>query len=215
MNRGIQGFDPFFNIWDVEPHLATLFLVTGVVAAIAYFSFLAFNVVQVLRSISSKQSSLPSMSLTRRLVYQGIIYRFKFLLFATLFCAALTLVAILIGQWANVHEQDFAPFFASAEDSSIGWTVEWTSAMYTSIYAAWNCYVMILLILYSPSHKSFEDTIDTLSEEVEFNRLTNERSNDRSSRISSTSFSLDQRESRSNRSESKLLQELTSKQAFE
>lgn len=166
------------------------------------------------------------MSLTRRLIYQGIIYRFKFLLYATLFCAALTLVAILVGQWANVHEQDLAPFFASsAEAGSDSWTldIEWTSAMYTSIYAAWNCYVMILLILYAPSHKSFEDVVDTLSEEVEFNRLTNGASGDGplghgsiSSRISSTSFSVDQRESRSSkRSEAKLLQELTSKHAFD
>lgn len=155
------------------------------------------------------------MSLTRRLIYQGIIYRFKFLLYATLFCAALTLVAILVGQWANVHEQDLAPFFASAESAAAdSWTldIEWTSAMYTSIYAAWNCYVMILLILYAPSHKSFEDT---LSEEVEFNRLTSNGDNGHgsiSSRISSTSFSVDQR---AKKSEGKLLQELTSKHAFD
>lgn len=50
------------------------------------------------RNISSKQSSLPSMSSTRRLVYQGIIYRFKFLLIATFVCASATVVAYLMGQ---------------------------------------------------------------------------------------------------------------------
>lgn len=98
------------------------------------------------------------MSLTRRLIYQGIIYRFKFLLFATLFSAALTLVAILVGQWFDVHEHDLAPLMASVEGPQ-GWSswtvgIEWRSAMQTSIYAAWNCYVLILLILYAPSHKS-------------------------------------------------------------
>jgi hypothetical protein len=38
------------------------------------------------------------MSSTRRLVYQGIIYRFKFLLLATLICAAATVVAYIMGQ---------------------------------------------------------------------------------------------------------------------
>ena len=72
--------------------------------------------------------------------------------------------------------------------------------------------------------------MDTLSEEVEFNRLTNGSSNERdglgrgsiSSRISSTSFSVDQKENGSNRrssqrgkSEAKLLQDMTAKQAFE
>lgn len=50
------------------------------------------------RNISSKQSSLPSMSSTRRLVYQGIIYRFKFLLIATFVCASATVAAYLMGQ---------------------------------------------------------------------------------------------------------------------
>lgn len=85
-----------------------------------------------------------------------------------------------------------------------------------------------LFLIHSFLYIQFDDTMDTLSEEVEFNRLTNGDGPGHgsiSSRISSTSFSVDQKEAAGSssrksqrsslRSETKLLQDLTSKQAFE
>lgn len=49
-----------------------------------------------------KRSSLPSMSVARRLHYEGIIYRFKFLMLATLICAASTIAGFIVGQVIDV-----------------------------------------------------------------------------------------------------------------
>lgn len=145
--RGIQAFDPFFTIWEVDAHLAVIFLVTASIACVFYFAFLSYHVWLVFRTISSKQTTLPAMSSTRRLIYQGIIYRFKFLLGSTLFCAAATMIGYIMGQVSEdplVWEDDLL---------SEGIHLEWTSALFTTVYAMWNCYIIMLLILYAPSHK--------------------------------------------------------------
>ncbi|CAG2107628.1 unnamed protein product, partial [Medioppia subpectinata] len=163
--RGIQWFDPFFTIWEVDSRFALIFIITASIASIGYFMFLCFHIWLAFRNISTKQSSLPSMSSTRRLIYQGIIYRFKFLLLATLVCAAATVVAYIMGQVTEDqwHWEDADPYVEP---------LQWTSAMFTTVYALWNCYVITLLILYAPSHKELGQNVDSMSEEIEFNRLT-------------------------------------------
>ena len=52
-------------------------------------------------NISSKRQTLPAMSSARRLHYEGIIYRFKVLMLATLLCAAMTVVGFILGQVSN------------------------------------------------------------------------------------------------------------------
>jgi len=52
-------------------------------------------------NISAKRAVLPSMSSARRLHYEGVIYRFKFLMIATLLCASLTVVGFILGQVKN------------------------------------------------------------------------------------------------------------------
>ena len=46
--------------------------------------------------------------------------------------------------------------------------VQWSSAMLTTVFAMWNCYIT-LLIFYAPSKKY---TVDNASVEIEFSRLT-------------------------------------------
>jgi len=143
--RGIQWIDPFFTIWEVESYVAVIFIITATIAATSYFVFLSYQTWLVLRNISAKQNSLPSMSSTRRLIYQGIIYRFKFLLFATLVAAAATIAVFIMGQ---VSDESF-----HWEDDFYYQPLEWSSAMFTTVYVMWNCYIITLLILYAPSHK--------------------------------------------------------------
>lgn len=86
------------------------------------------------------------MSAARRLVYQGIIYRFRFLLIATFVCSTSTIIAYIMGQvsedqWYWDDQQSFMS------------SLQWSSAMFTTVYALWNCYVITLLIFYAPSHK--------------------------------------------------------------
>ena len=166
IERGVQGYDPFFSVWQVEAHLAVAFLLTAFVSAAAFFAYLCYQVWLVLSSISSRSASLPAMSMTRRMVYQGIIFRFHFLLIATLVCAALTLAAFLVGQWSESRLQWELDLTTGAEH----W--QWKSAVFSTVYAMCNCYVVALLILYAPSHKQASGETDALSEELEFRRLT-------------------------------------------
>jgi len=196
--RGIQWIDPFFTIWEVDSRFALIFIITAVISSTGYFIFLCYHIWLAFSNISTKQSSLPSMSSTRRLLYQGIIYRFKFLLLATLVCAAATVIAYIMGQ---VSEDQW-----HWEDEAAIAPLQWTSAMFTTVYALWNCYVITLLILYAPSHKELGTSVDSMSEEIEFNRLTeNDETQDRTGGEAHGSKSDEM-------SDLRLLQELTAKQ---
>lgn len=84
------------------------------------------------------------MSMARRLHYEGIIYRFKFLMLATLLCAALTITGFIIGQMSESQYR---------LDDSIH--LEFSSAFFTGVYGMWNIYIFALIILYAPSHKQW------------------------------------------------------------
>lgn len=206
IERGIQWINPFFTIWEVESNLAIIFIFLAILSATAFFLFLCYQVSRVRATLSSKQSSLPSMSSTRRLVYQGIIYRFKFLLWATLICAGITISAFITNQFVdeNYHWEDETQLLE----------LQWTSAMYTTVYAMWNNYVVVLLILYAPSHKGLGPNVDNLSEEIEFNRLTSDDRIEDNGEVSSIKEQEDKGlpSTSEDKSHMSLLQELTNKQ---
>jgi hypothetical protein len=206
--RGIQWIDPFFTIWEVDSRFALIFIITASISSSGYFMFLAYHIWLAFRNISSKQSSLPSMSSTRRLVYQGIIYRFKFLLLATLICAAATVVAYIMGQ---VTEDQW---LWDDSDSFIA-PLQWTSAMFTTVYALWNCYVITLLILYAPSHKGLGPNVDSMSEEIEFNRLTGNEDKNEATAAFADSVGTTSENSNTETSDMKLLQHLAAKQSVD
>uniref|UniRef100_W5MAN9 Wnt ligand secretion mediator n=1 Tax=Lepisosteus oculatus TaxID=7918 RepID=W5MAN9_LEPOC len=148
--RGVQLKNPFYSIWasDVgtelgEPKMA--FIIVAGICACLYFLFLCFMVFQVFRNISGKQSSLPAMSKARRLHYEGLIFRFKFLMLVTLACAAMTVIFFIISQVneGHWHWGDY--------------TVQVNSAFFTGIYGMWNLYVFTIMFLYAPSHKRYGD----------------------------------------------------------
>ncbi|KAJ2940875.1 hypothetical protein O0L34_g10134 [Tuta absoluta] len=180
--RGVQLRNPFYSIWvtDLGTNLALTFIILAGISTGIYFLFLCYMIWQVFINIGQKRQSLPTMSSVRRLHYEGIIYRFKFLMLATLLCAALTVIGFILGQVAEGQWK---------WDENI--ELEYTSAFFTGVYGMWNIYIFALLVLYAPSHKQWavaENTSDTqnLSEEIEFSPLPSERS---TSEISSlTSF---------------------------
>ncbi|KAI1302406.1 Protein wntless [Halotydeus destructor] len=211
IERGVQAFEPFFTIWEVDSHLAMLFLILAGLASSVYFGFLSWQIWLVLRTISSKQTTLPSMSSTRRLIYQGIIYRFKFLLLGTLVCAATTIIAYILGQVSEDPMQWDDDLFGH------GIHLEWTSAMFTTVYAMWNCYIITLLILYAPSHKGIgpNDGLDGLSEEIEFNRLTDDKADENFGSTENTELSKLSKSNSEVTSDMKLLQDLATKESFD
>ncbi|KAM9718727.1 protein wntless homolog isoform 2-T2 [Menidia menidia] len=145
--RGVQLKNPFYSIWasDVGTELAMAFIIVAGICACLYFLFLCFMVFQVFRNISGKRTSLPAMSKARRLHYEGLIFRFKFLMLVTLACAALTVIFFIISQVNEGHWH---------------WgehTVQVNSAFFTGIYGMWNLYVFAIMFLYAPSHKRYGD----------------------------------------------------------
>ncbi|CAG0906311.1 unnamed protein product [Cyprideis torosa] len=148
------------------------FIILAAISACFYFFFLSFMIYSVFQNISAKRTALPSMSSLRRMHYEGIIYRFKFLMLFTLLCAAMTVISFIVGQVAEGR-------WKWDEDISL----EYTSAFFTGVYGMWNIYIITLLALYAPSHKKWPEegserpvTGDSQSEEIEFAALATDPS---------------------------------------
>ncbi|XP_071547630.1 protein wntless isoform X2 [Panulirus ornatus] len=180
--RGVQLRNPFYSIWvtEVGTNLALAFIILAGICAGLYFCFLSYMIWKVFMNISSKRQSLPAMSSARRLHYEGIIYRFKVLMLATLLCAAMTVIGFILGQLS---------------EGQWNWNenikLEYTSAFFTGVYGMWNIYTFALICLYAPSHKRWpkdqslasihgallaRDTQSSTGEEIEFSRLATEPS---------------------------------------
>ncbi|XP_011498233.1 PREDICTED: protein wntless [Ceratosolen solmsi marchali] len=165
--RGVQLRNPFYSIWvtSVGAKMALSFIILAGISAGIYLLFLSYMIWKVFINISAKRAVLPSMSSARRLHYEGVIYRFKFLMIATLLCASLTVIGFILGQVAEGQwkwDQDIE--------------LEMTSAFFTGVYGMWNIYIIALLCLYAPSHKQWpvEPSENSVSEEIEFSRLPTE-----------------------------------------
>lgn len=165
--RGVQLRNPFYTIWvtPIGTNLALSFIILAGMSASIYFIFLCYLIWRVFRNISIKRTALPSMSTARRLHYEGIIYRFNFLMLATVVCAAVTIITFIFGQVCDdQHNWD---------DGMDDINIEIASAMYTGVYGMWNIYISAMLMLYAPSHKQWpaEPICGEHGEEVEFSRL--------------------------------------------
>lgn len=164
--RGVQLRNPFYSIWvtPIGTNLALSFIILAGISASMYFLFLCYMIWRVFKNISIKRSVLPSMSTARRLHYEGIIYRFNFLMLVTVICAAVTVISFILNQVAEGRYK---------WDDNL--EVELSSAFFTGVFGMWNIYIYSLLILYAPSHKQWPaDPICGDGEEVEFNRLPTE-----------------------------------------
>ncbi|MGH0155875.1 UNVERIFIED_CONTAM: hypothetical protein FKN15_049435 [Acipenser sinensis] len=162
----------FFGHWGVW-NLQMAFIIVAGICACLYFLFLCFMVFQVFRNINGKRTSLPAMSKARRLHYEGLIFRFKFLMLITLACAALTVIFFIISQ-GLIFRFKFLMlitlacaaltviFFIISQVNEGHWhwggyTVQVNSAFFTGIYGMWNLYVFAIMFLYAPSHKRYGD----------------------------------------------------------
>lgn len=181
--RGVKLRNPFYSIWmsPAGTKFAVTFIAVAGISACVYFLFLCYMIWRVFCNISLKRTSLPAMSQARRLHYEGIIYRFKFLMAATLLCAGLTVVGFIMGQVAGGQ-------LNLDEEHDLG--IELTSALLTGVYGMWNIYIFSLMILYAPSHKQWPQNSQgggstgsgdnnsehnaIVSEEIEFNSLPSE-----------------------------------------
>lgn len=145
--RGVQAYDPFFTIWEVQSVVPIAFVVFGFLCALAYIFYLIYQIVCVFKVISGRQQTLPRTPMARRLTYHGLVYRFKFLMYSTGFCGTITVFSFFYSQ---VREEQMLT--QMVDDPPI----QYSSAMYATIYALWNCYTVLLLCMYAPSAKCFE-----------------------------------------------------------
>nr|NVI79993.1 wntless [Cucujiformia] len=126
--RGVQLVNPFYSIWvtPIGTNLALSFIILAGISASLYFLFLCYMIWNVFRNISIKRAVLPNMSQARRLHYEGIIYRFNFLMLATVVCAAVTVISFILSQVAEgQHNWD--------ENMDI----EISSILHTGVYGMW------------------------------------------------------------------------------
>ncbi|XP_018322265.1 protein wntless [Agrilus planipennis] len=162
--RGVQLRNPFYSIWvtPIGTNLALSFIILAGISASMYFIFLCYMIWKVFKNISIKRAVLPSMSSARRLHYEGIIYRFNFLMLATVICAAATIISFILNQVAEGQNK---------WDENMD--IDMSSALYTGIFGMWNVYICAMLMLYAPSHKQWpvESVCGESGEEVEFSRL--------------------------------------------
>ena len=162
--RGVQLQNPFYSIWvtDLGTNLALGFIILAGISAGLYFIFLCYMIRKVFSTISSRAASFQHMARIRRLRYQGIIWRFKFLMLATVFTAALTVIGFIIGQ---------------VEEGGVKWdeqimtsgALEYTSGFMTGVYGMWNIYIFGLLFLYAPSHKTWANEDNTSTTGLDLN----------------------------------------------
>ena len=166
--RGMQLSDPFYSVWDSKytSTLAYVSLLLACLGGVLYFCLIFYFVVKIFLQFKSKQTQLPHMSRLRRLFYEGLIYRFKFLLISTLICVAMTISFAIVNN-VNENHWDF-------DDEKP--LLNYTSAFLTGVYAMWNIYVSALMMFYAPSHKR-KSTGQQINDEqngenIEFAQLT-------------------------------------------
>ena len=103
------------------------------------------------------------MPTVRRMHYTNIIWRFRFLLLATVLTVALTSIGFIVGR---VSEGQYK------WDENL--ELQPASAFLTGVYGTWNVYIAALLFLYAPSHKNWptqrssDPTVGPNGEEIEF-----------------------------------------------
>ncbi|VDM27821.1 unnamed protein product, partial [Toxocara canis] len=155
--RGMQLSNPFFSIWASETgsRLAYTVVYIASICVFAYFGFLAYKVWRVWSTIKRKRAAqLYHSNENRRLKVEAIIYRFKFLMFFTLVCAAFTIASYIMKQYGEGQIHGDTP------TESI--LVHSTSAFFTGTFGMWNIYVLLLLAMYAPSHKHFSNANEDL-----------------------------------------------------
>uniref|UniRef100_A0A914UZI6 Protein wntless n=1 Tax=Plectus sambesii TaxID=2011161 RepID=A0A914UZI6_9BILA len=98
--RGIQLSNPFYSIWStsVGTNLAYAIIYVASLCALLYFVFLVYKVGRVWSTIKRKRAAALQMNRNRRLKFEMIIYRFKFLMALTVVCAGFTIASYIMKQ---------------------------------------------------------------------------------------------------------------------
>lgn len=145
--RGSQLINPFYSVWNSEQgaKLAMGFIILAGVCVFVYFFSLLFMVFCVFRNLRMKSIAFNSMPKNRKKYYQALVYRFRFFIIFSLFCAVMTIIFFIMSQVSEIYSWHL--------DDEDGPQIHYTSGFFTGVYGLWNIYVLAVLFLYSPSHK--------------------------------------------------------------
>lgn len=117
-------------------------MISAGILAFVYFIFLCYLIWCAYCDISTKHTTLQSMTTTRHLNYDRIVYRFKMLMFVTLLTSAVIIFGFAVGQVSeNRYRLDHT------------FNTESSAVFFNGIYGMWNIYIFALIALYAPSHK--------------------------------------------------------------
>jgi len=163
--RGKQLSDPFYSVWSEQGHpiFASFAIGLAMISAVIYIIFLCFKCWMVWTTILQKrQAQLYRLNEFRRLRVESIIYRFKFLMVLTFVCASATILSYTMQQYGEGHPNfgtdDLMELEFSGEEQlsrSTPWFLHTSSAFFTGTFGMWNIYVLLLLVMYAPSHKHY------------------------------------------------------------
>ena len=94
IERGAQIFDPFYTVWSASSqayNTAALLIVAGTTSGAIYCSFLFYLIFKVLQAIKDKKRQMERMSLSKHHIFEGVVFRFKFLMASTFVLASITI----------------------------------------------------------------------------------------------------------------------------
>lgn len=154
IERGAQIFDPFYTVWAASTgayNAALVLIVAGATSGAIYCSFLFYLIFKVFQAMKEKKRQMERMSRNKHHIFEGVVFRFKFLMGATLVLASIT-----IGFFVLVQVQESSIYFAMTQDYNV-------DAMFSiGVFAVWNIYAMAVMLLYAPSHRFKEDLNTTM-----------------------------------------------------
>uniref|UniRef100_A0A915JHZ9 Wntless-like transmembrane domain-containing protein n=1 Tax=Romanomermis culicivorax TaxID=13658 RepID=A0A915JHZ9_ROMCU len=141
--------NPFYSIWSTSlgTNLAYIFIYLSLISAVVYFIFLAYWIARVILTIKRRRPSLAAMKEGRRVKFEGIIYRFKFVMIFTAVCACLTIIAFGMTRFGEGQLR-----WGDYDDSPL---MNYSGSFLTGVYGMWNIYTILILVLYAPSHKQY------------------------------------------------------------
>jgi len=145
IDRGMQLSDPFHSIWATVggQNAARTMLLLSAACAVFYLLVLVYLMVRVVVSMSRKRASLANVGRVRQLYYEGLIFRFKFMVYLTTGCGLLSVILFCL---VNVNEMYYK--WGKSEE-----TLEISSALIVGVTAMWNMYVLNILFLYAPINR--------------------------------------------------------------
>ncbi|KAL5253393.1 hypothetical protein ACHWQZ_G013245 [Mnemiopsis leidyi] len=150
IERGLQISDPFHSIWSTvagESTARTLILVSAGCAAF-YILVLIYLMIRASISMSRKRASLVNVGRVRQMYYEGLITRFKVMVYGTVVCGLLTVIMFIM---INVNEMYYK--WGRSEK-----TIEISSGFLVGIAGLWNLYVLNILLLYAPTSSTDKNT---------------------------------------------------------